>query len=1533
MGDGRDTGTKAVTDSILKKTHVPDFDRLNAPTVLKTDGKAAEVAKTGDGTGTAKAPPEGESKTAETTSAETKAAETKAAETKAAEAKAAEAKRLEAAKTPEVAKETGTTTTTDKSVVGDKAKAPSPELLKGLAAAKEVARILDNDVPTANGAKDLKSAEAAYNKAIEIAKSVPKETIEQAKVEYEAVLKAKQAETDPDKKRVLADRQAELYTLTRVKDCALGNMALWYYRQGRTEEGTTKFLEAAGLSPEDAKSMKGLPKDQFEVLAKKLDPNSPILTDVNFMAQYTRIKEGGQQLPEEFVAIHKHLLEQKKEKLAQTSPEAAQNTTANTDSPAVKRLETLAAAYDGPGNAAALKAFQETDARLTASTDTKISEADRKVLAAGVKAVDDNFEMATAVLAANREQLNKLVPADKQEAFAAATDKVAVELEKMKAASGVKDANGNPQIAPADLGLMQTVINQNLSQADRDAAKAKINAAHPEFGKAMDEALGLVNNDPSALNLSFANSRLALQYQQAAIDKGKAHYMEAALVARSGDTASAKTILESGFTGLPANIASEMKTLEPVAKLATAVGANLDQATAVENPGQTGQTDAGNNPNVEQQTTTAEADLTPEEKVRLKPAFDALAKLPAADQERIKAMEPQQLKDTATELAKASDLNKLNETRAVYEVLLAKLEDPGRVTGLKAEMTARVEALEKGTTPDGKPLDAATRIQYHKDNVSLMASLAVIADVRQDYAAYLGGKNSGRLDTKNFDQINPIRGQSLPGEAEQMDLNKSMDEQLELMYKAADSMPIDLIKREQANLLKSTETIGSADKDGVITGSLDFIQGTKQVPGLLDMSVTTRTRSALMYISQGAVFDKAAGQWKMRDIDKVDELYQPTKALALVNAAAAKYKEVHGANATDPELEKVKAIGMQLAPEKFKALYAEQKRQSWSSFSDIAAGGLALASEVGVYALAAKFKLGAGAGHALGTGTAFVTATSGRALLMRYGTGEWENPGESAAHGLGVTALVSGTKYAHMGLSRAFSTKGVQAFEEMSVATRRFGNQYEGTMGQFQQKLVKEGFKKEADAIGKSGFADKKIAELTDDQLKTIFPKGESTNGIAVISKLEANSTKEFQAIVGLEKQQIHTVGDLKNAVEKGLQRNKDFVAAAKAAGVPDKATYREAMEFMSKAGDQRYSSAAKITDELKALENGFRQSALPKVANVPVVGKVVPTSKVGTVGELEAYIGKATPESEMERLFPALKGKPEAMTLREVEVTTKEMFGNLKSAWKPSKNSEGWKKVGEIDPAAAQLRDGLTKGQFVKKHLIDDRFYSGRLTVPKGDPVLANAQKVAGNFERREDLMYFGSYVVGATGYRSITGVYDKMGKGVDTQGNPKKYTLGEALTEANFGSTNPSVTDILFNETVKEGLLAGFILKGAFKPGTAEANASGIRQALGLAKVGAGTFGKGALMMAPNVTTLYDGVTAQQTLRPKFENADKPLTDYNYDLLETPEPAAETPVVVPEPKKEGGETTVVTPEVKQPTPKVVEGESAKVPNPNEDP
>ncbi|MFA7339609.1 MAG: hypothetical protein WC028_22700 [Candidatus Obscuribacterales bacterium] len=1382
----------------------------------------------------------------------------------------------------------------------DLTKPLSPELVKGLTLSKEVARILDNDVPAANRAHKIPDAEAAYNKAIEIAKQVTPEQIAAAKADYEAVLKAKLTEKDPEKLRALAERQAADYTLMRVNDCAQGNKALWLYRQGRIEEGTTQFLQAAGLSPEDAKNLSKLTPEQKAQLGDKLNANATILTDPNFMRQYTRIMESGQKLPQEFVQIHQYLRDQQEKAAAAKTTDAPANlrAEANTQAGAETQESRIATIQrlipNEAANIAAIRAGSELSKQLTDSSAKALTPEQQKVLADSVKAADDHLLLSKAKYEFSAAELAKLVPAEKAPAFTAAVGKIDTEFVNMVNKSP-KGADGKPALSQADAGLLQTITNLDVSAADRTAALAKLGQTHPEFGKAVSDAVAAVGTPENGLNaiaLQFGMTGLAKNYEEAIYAKPTAHYNYAALLNSVGgkaadgsdNKATAKAVLESSFAGLPDEITKALVADPVVSKLATDTGAKLPvvaaSAEAAVDPAK--KTDAAAVPG---QTTDAAA----------KPAApgDMAAQLAAAT--------PDQLLDAAHKMAKEGP-DYIPQTKALYEELLKRIDDPTRVAEIKKQLADKVGAIEKGQTLDGKPLDAATRLQYHAENAGLIDSLSLGITVRQEYAAYLGGKDALAIDTKSPEKLQPVLGTG----PNQMDLNKSMDDQLKLVYAAADNMPVDLMKREKANLEKSMSTIGSSDTQQLIPKALDFLQGTKDRAGAIDIAVTTRTASAMMYISQGAVFNQEKKAWEHRSSPQIDSLYQPTKAVELLKQADAKYKEIHGANATDPSLDQVKAFGAQLAPEQFKAVTTAANTKMWSTGVDIVDTGLSFATQLGVAALLSKTKMGFAAKHAVADVSSFGVNFATRSVAMRLGTGQWEAPTETAVHAGAVSALVMTMKYGGIAGNKILN-RNLAGYESVAMAARSMDNEAGRvmTLGEYGERLAAKGLKTEADAIRNSSIAGRKIADLTDDELRAVLPTSLSTRGAEAMTLVQGGMTPELKAINELQRNGISTVGDIKSAVAKDLTATQDLVQAAKMIPGYEKMTPRQAMEHLGAAGVPRFDTAKKIADELATLDNGMRVSRLGSVESVKVLPKMgpisgksisVPTRDAKTMGEIESYVAKATPESEMARMFPGLKGQADDVALRQIEANGAGIFGDIS---RKGANGQGWRKLDEMAPEVSDITK-KSKGQWLKEVFVTDRFYGG-LSIPKTVRAdLADVQALKGGMTRRADAVAVGSYMVGLHAYESITGVYDRMGKGVDSDGKPVKYNFSEAMLDANFGSTNPTAMDVVRRSGVLEGLFAGAAFRGFSKLGMAESRDLGVKAILGQ------NLNRKALtyqaLSSPLIAPFAGAAQDSWTLRPMVTGADQELKDYDYGLGTAIPPADATP-------KAAADTTVKAP------------------------
>ncbi len=1334
----------------------------------------------------------------------------------------------------------------DKSAAAlDLTKPLSPELVKGLSISSEVARILDNDVPKANHAHNLNEAEAAYNKAIEIAKQVTPEQIAAAKADYEAVLKAKATEQDPAKLRALVERQAADYTLMRVNDCAQGNKALWLYRQGRIEEGSAQFLQAAGLSPEDAKNLAQLTAEQKDILGQKLNASATILTDENFMRQYMRIMESGQKLPQEFVEIHQYL-RGLQEKAATTKVfDTPVDPEKESKLEIIQRLLSTEEA-----NIAAIQEGKKLFDVLNSKGVTALTAEQQKVLEDSVKASDDNLLLCKTVYEYTSAELERLVPEEKAAAVKAAMENLDTEFRKIEDSSA-KGADGKSAITEADRELWQTITSSNVSAADRDAAIVKLGQAHPTLGNALSQFIGnFASAEDSfyALRLQTSMPEAMQKYDDAAYIQPASHLNYALLLNSINDKATAKAVLESTFANLPEEALQSVATNPLVIKLASDTGATLPKVTKTESAA--APVESGDAP----VSTPIASDST-------------AAQLAAATLENL-------LEAARVGAQKGPDY--IPQTRATYEELLRRLEEPAAIEMAKKELEANVVALEKDQTRDGKPLDAATRLQYHKENTAVLNLLSQGIILRREYAAYLGGKDALAIDVAKPENLQPM---SASNDA-QMNLNKSMNDQLKLIYQAADNMPVDLMKRELANLEKSMSTIGSSDTEGFIPRAIDSLRGNRDVPGAIDISVSTRTAAAMMYISQGAVFNKEKNAWERRTAGEVDSLYQPALALDLLKQADAKYKEIHGANATDPSLDRVKAFGAQLAPEQFQYLSTATKAKILSPGLDLLDGGLSFAAQLGMAALLSKSRMGFAARHAVADATSFGVNYASRAALMRLGTGEWEDPADTTAHAAAVAAFVAAAKYTGI-VGRKLSQGNISGYQSVADAARNMDNQVGKvmTLGEYGDRLSAIGMKTEAQAIKSSNAAGRKIAELSDDELRAILPTSLSTRGAEAMSLLQAGMTPELKAIIELQKKGISTVGDIKAAVAKDLSSTAEFVQAAKALPGYEKMTPRQAMEQLAAAGNTRFDTAEKIASEMARLTNGTR---LPRLGNIESIfllgdrGRQLATRQLNSIAEVEAYLVKATPESEVARLFPGLRGQADDVILRQVEGQGRGIFGNLS---RNRTDGQGWRRLDGMAEPIERIQP-KTIATTAKEIAFTNRFYSG-LSIPKTTNAgVADVQALAAGMKRRADAVSTGSYIVGYHAYESITGVYDRLGKGVDEDGNPKTYSFAEAMNEANFGSTNPTAMDFFGTAArdLSSAIAAGPGFRAFSRLGMAETRDLGLKAVLSKS-LNYKTLGNQALLSPAFLPFVYAAPAANQEFKTNSA-ADRPLEDKDYGL-----------------------------------------------------
>jgi hypothetical protein len=102
--------------------------------------------------------------------------------------------------------------------------------------------------------------------------------------------------------------------------------------------------------------------------------------------------------------------------------------------------------------------------------------------------------------------------------------------------------------------------------------------------------------------------------------------------------------------------------------------------------------------------------------------------------------------------------------------------------------------------------------------------------------------------------------------------------------------------------------------------------------------------------------------------------------------------------------------------------------------------------------------------------------------------------------------------------------------------------------------------------------------------------------------------------------------------------------------------------------------------------------------------------------------------------------------------------------------------------------------------------------------------------------------------------------------------------MLDANFGSTNPTATEVVLRSGVLEGLFAGAAFRGFSKLGMAESRDLGVKAILGQ------NLNRKALtyqaLSSPLIAPFAGAAQDSWTLRPMVTGADQELKDYDYGL-----------------------------------------------------
>ncbi|MBS1991835.1 MAG: hypothetical protein JSS83_15040 [Cyanobacteria bacterium SZAS LIN-3] len=1331
---------------------------------------------------------------------------------------------------------TDRTTTTD-NTAGAKTR---PEAFQVM---KQVNDILDKEVPGLNKAHDLEGAKKAYERAIALAKTLTPDDIAKAQAELAQVRKDKAAEQDPTKQRDLANKEVDLYTITRLKDAALGNMALWYYRQGKAPEGNAKLLEAAGVPEAQANQLKAMGPQEtvaFGELLKNSTSLSPILGDVNFYRQLNKIKEGGSPVPEIFGQINQAVIAHNAEVArAQTGGDGRTQATAGTDNRAA------AAGADANGDIKFDKAT--TDAAAKATTDVNafinltkglkdkpapigdLSPADRKVIDDGLAGIDLLNKLNGQMMDAKQKALDAVVPKDKQQALGVASDAISADLKK------VADANSG-KLPPELQTSIAAVMNANSPDAFNTAA-ANLAKVNPDLAKHIQDAVSVLPADKAAgmaaLRLYNQNTDLQSNYVTSSMQQIAAHYQAADILMRlktppaDADKTHAKEVFQSGFVGVPPAVSEQALADPNVQKLAKDLGFQP----------------AANPAAASDRTATTDATGTPT----------------SSNPNDLSNLSPQDL-NARLDAAIAKKGAGLNEAKALFEEEIRRAEEPTRRKQWADQVADNLKALEANKGPDGKPLDANARLQLNAMNAQLILGLNAAAQLHNQYATYLGDNRLTALDPSKAhaqitDGVNQI---------------KSMDEQQRKAIAAADSVDINLMKRVAAQI-NQDRSAGVGDTE-TLTQLKVLVEGGKDAkgdvhPNLLTSRVFMRDQLAMLYLMQGAQFnDKGNALQLMPKTHQTDEMFRPQDALKLLTEAKAANEAINGAGSHDAVTEQLFAMGQQLRPEMFKNASDKLRESASSGIADVGAlvssvaGGAVLKFAV---AAATEGKVNPFVLNRIGDVGAVTTGIITRHYLASALNGKEESWSDSAVHG-GIAALMPiGYKYGSQllnkpGAASAFEYRMGNITGE-GVLNRVAGNLGENaTFSQVGRVFRNSGLTNEAAQL--EALGNKAVSSATAEELAALN-KSLNLNGARGATALERifphmnDASTEAKTLSALNGRGINTVGDLQANLATRAERVTSMgpqLNEASIAKLNDSAPVTDALRKMRATGDP---SKAAFSGELAVSEQA----------------KFLAENNIKTVGQLRAAVANAKDYFTVGKLFPDLAGLAPETKLAEALAAGKG-FGAVESAGRVQLRNI----VPEVNPAVPNVSKGVLGrfGSWVdgKAGSLGDVLYGKRsynidvrnvVSFPNAGkpaselvavespggvkgalnrfkpefnaPKAPNLQRLDAATASQRELQIANNQSAGwksttlALGtigaYNTTTSLYDNWWKGKsyqDAQGNWHQFTAMDAVMQGNFGPADKGVLNGLVTGTVGQALLGGWILKGAMAPALEEAAAA---------------------------------------------------------------------------------------------------------------
>jgi hypothetical protein len=1413
---------------------------------------------------------------------------------------------------------------------GDKTPAP-----KDVAAAQAhaldvmhgVNNILDGDVPKFNKAHDLASAQKAYEQAIVLAKSLTPQDMAQAQKDLAQVRKDKATETDPTKQRDLANKEVDLYTITRLKDAALGNMALWYYRQGKTEDGNAKLLEASGIDPATAQQLKKMGPDETKAFANILSTApaiSPILGDVNFYRQVNKINQAGGQVPAIFSQVHELVLKHN----ADTAKAAG--TDANAGAPGSDaNAGAQPAAYDIAKNNADMAAFNTLNTALT-DKPGPITADQRKTLEAGITAYDAQNSYVGKVMDASQAALDKLISPDKQKAFGDATTAINAQLDKLAVPTQVKQKDGTTATVPQIPTDLQTKISSVLgpkTPAESQAASADLAKTNPDLLKALQAAKALLpagaDGSMQAMLAYSQNQQLKQDFDKASAQQIFAHYSYAKILTGTktppdpADFAHAQDIFKSGFTNASPTVANALLHSDQVVALGTTLKLIDKTAPAAGAPATPG----------DKTGAAPGAPATPGDKTGAAPGADAGT--PAAATGLAALSGPDLLKKL--DAAQKQGPSGFNDAKGLFEEAIRRVEDPSTMQQYNDQLKANVTALEAGKTADNKPLDAAARMLLHTQDVQIIEGLSNGAQIRSQYAGYLGANRQ----------------------------DKSMDAQQRLAIASADKADPDLLKRADAQINK--DRAANVGDPAALNQLKVTLEGGKDAsnavqPSLLNMRVALRDQLAFLYLKEGLQRNDDKSVTVKTDLKAADTdgSFKPQVALQLLTEARAAQATLNGADAKDGETEQLYNLGQALSPDVFKSQGQAMKSAGASAMSDVTAffgaqgGRFVGALGIGLFDAATedRFKINPMLAYGLTSGVGVVSGTVTRHFAQELISGQSESWTDSAIHGTAVTfapdAFKAGAKYIPEGWSKI--TGG--------VFDRSAGITTEGVLGNVAKDIgpgatpsdvaavfERAGLTREAGIL--NGMAGKPAGAVTAEDIAALNLNGiRGTEALARVAASKAQAVREIAIAShlgegGAGRAAITNVGQLDAALTAegsrvaGIQAQVKVLQDANQLG--GNSSIRTALGKLTNGAGARVYSAAEL-DSQTALLKGYginnvsdlsasaskftMANAFPELASMPANSELAAAAKGGMVFGDANTVGRNLVENSVLKdaklppLAPVPKGGIIGMVKAPYDMYIKPLA--VRNVDLPISVTRGAAAAVEDGAAPGGKFSNLFKGlkpevQFHTPSFEMRDAYWNKLTASSSDNQFIQAAA-------QSKYMRAVSGGLGAfTLYNSTTGLYDKWYKGAqytDAQGNDHKYTPFEALWSSNL-------------KTPVEALGAGFMFQGALTPVLEEATPAakglgGLWSRYGTTATGVAAYGLDGL---PNLQAGQDKMGI-------YGNTQRPLVDDTVDngpVADQLPPAPPTvdntgaPAPVADPTKTGQAADTTSPaqvNTDQPTP-----------------